>query len=54
MRLKSKDDELMFEAYKKSKMKKEAPVEEAKDVCNCYDGEICEPCKRKKEKEQAK
>ena len=49
-----KEDDLIFEAYKKSKQKKEKKsekveeVEEKKDVCNCYGDEICEPCKRKK------
>ena len=54
MKLKRRDDELMFEAYKKSRIKKDAPVEEAKDVCNCDDNGMCEPCKRKKEKQESK
>ena len=51
------DDSLMFEAYKKSKQpktdkksKENDVIDAAKDVCNCFGDEICEPCRIKAEK----
>lgn len=47
----NREDLLIFEAYKKGKSKKidkkPKKSEDVKDVCNCSDGEICEPCKKK-------